>query len=112
MPIEVRITNPNEGGATASLKPGDAPFVFGRQADGAGRLRQGSVSRLHGHISITERGFAVTSLGSKLGIVVADLTTPSVLVVPVGCGPIEVPFADARLMVDQRRIAECLIVEV
>lgn len=70
------------------------------------------MSRLHGSISVTADGFAVTTLGRHLGVVVWDLTTPSSMTVPVGVGPVPLPFAEARLTVDQRRLDRCLIIEV
>jgi hypothetical protein len=58
------------------------------------------VSRRHGVVTATEDGFEVTSTGSLVGFVVADRTTPSRLHIPCGVGPIQVPFADASVIVE------------
>ena len=42
----------------------------------------------------------MTSVGSLVGFVVADRTTPSRLHIPRGVGPVQVPLADASVIVE------------
>lgn len=96
----VTVTNPNVAGLAKVLEAGSS-MEFGREVGGVGRISDDAVvSRRHGVITCTEIGFAVTSIGSLVGFVVADRTTPSRLYVPCGVGPVQVPFADASVIVE------------
>lgn len=86
---------------TAVLRPGEE-LEFGRYTRGVGQLREDTlVSRRHGLITATDDGFTVTSTGSYLGFTVSDRTTPSKLYIPVGVGPITIPFAEAAITFDR-----------
>ena len=96
----VTITNPGVPGLSKVLEPGTS-MEFGREVGGVGRISDDAiVSRRHGVIAGTDAGFEVTSIGSLIGFVVADRTTPSRLHIPCGVGPIPVPFADASVIVE------------
>jgi hypothetical protein len=96
----VAITNPTISGLIKELEPGDC-FEFGRDVGGVGRISEmNGVSRLHGRIDAVVDGYTVTSLGTHVGFVVADWTTPSRLHVPRGSGPVVVPFAEASIIVE------------
>jgi hypothetical protein len=89
---------------SAVLSAGDE-LQFGRDVDGVGRIiggfRRGrSVSRVHGVVHATATGYAVTSTGRYFGFTVADRTTPSRLYVPVGIGPVAVPFAESSIIIE------------
>lgn len=96
----VTVTNPNVAGLATVLDAGSS-MEFGREVGGVGRISDDPVvSRRHGIITATDDGFEVTSIGSLVGFVVADRTTPSRLYVPCRVGPVRVPFADASVIVE------------
>jgi len=97
--VFVRIHNP-QFDRSLELRPNEE-IVFGRGVRDVGQLPNNSlVSRRHGLIAATETGFAVTSIGTYNGFVVRDTMTPSRLHIPVGMGPIELPFANAVVSFD------------
>jgi hypothetical protein len=111
MALQVRITNPHVEGSVV-LGPDAQPFTFGAYAEGVGCIKGPTVSRSHGVITLTDEGFAVSAIGSRLGVVVFDLATPSMITVPMGVGPVAMPFGQARLTIDQRELDRCLVIEV
>lgn len=73
---------------------------FGR-ADGPGQISESSaVSAIHGVIITSDEVWSVTSSGRFHGFSVLDVETPSRLVIPIGAGPIIVPFARAVIAVE------------
>lgn len=103
MTVEVTITHPTKKGLSTTLLPGQE-LVFGRAVGGAGRISEDrAVSGKHGIVHATHEGFTVTSIGSFMGFVIADRTTPSRLVIPRGTGPIAIPFADCSIIVEHER---------
>src|SRR5207248_5608001 len=88
-----------EGGSTL-LRPGEA-IAFGRNP-GPGQITADdlSVSGEHGVIVATDTRWTVTSTGTLHSFVVCDCETTSRLMMPLGAGPVAVPFARAVLCVE------------
>lgn len=88
------------GADTVRLAAGEH-LVFGRDP-GPGQLTSTdlAVSGRHGRLDSTDDGWTVTSLGSIHSFSVYDAHTPSRLFIPVGSGPVAVPFAAALVVVD------------
>ena len=97
--VFVRIHNP-QFDRTKEMVLGEE-VVFGRGVRDVGELPNNSlVSHRHGVVTVTESGFAVTSIGTYSGFVVRDTMTPSRLHLPQGMGPVELPFANAVISFD------------
>lgn len=108
----VRVENPRTGHPTVELGVGDE-FEFGRKVGGVGRISEAEVvSRKHGRIIVTTTGFSIVTLGSQIGVTVADRTTPSKLVIPRGAGPVPVPFRECSVIVHLRDGRDYFNVEV
>ncbi len=104
MALEVTIA-----GVTTTVADDDE-VVFGR-APGPGQItvEDSRVSSRHGAIGSTAHDWWVRSTASYSGFTVYDCDSVSKLVVPVGAGPIPVPFCWAMLAVEfkgERYIAE------
>lgn len=81
---------------------------FGR-SPGRGQISESStVSSVHGVIHVESESWSVTSTGRFHGFTVLDVETPSRLVIPVGAGPVRVPFARAVVAVELER-HRCLL---
>lgn len=101
----------NLGDRDIMVVPGD-PFFFGRDpGPGQITLDDRSVSGRHGLIESKGDGWQVSSLGSLHSFSVYDVETPSRLFVPLGAGPIRVPFARAIVAVEIRDRRHVLAVE-
>lgn len=89
------------------LVPHGQQFYFGRDP-GPGQLTtERSVSGRHGLVEAVENNWQVTSLGSLFSFTVYDVETPSRLFIPIGSGPVPVPFAEAIVAIeilDQRYV--------
>ena len=81
------------------ITPGER-LEFGR-AEGPGQISESSaVSSVHGVITASEGSWSVTSTGRFHGFSVLDVETPSRLVIPIGAGPVTVPFARSVIAVE------------
>jgi hypothetical protein len=100
--VPVRTVCVNVDGRTTELAPGDE-LAFGRDP-GPGQIAVGDrrVSGRHGVIAASEGGWAVRSTASYFGFTVYDCDSPSRLCVPLGAGPVPVPFAWAVIAVEIR----------
>lgn len=78
-------------------------FAFGR-AGVPGLLGESdsTVSRTHGLISNYVDRWEVTSVGSYVGFLMHDIESAATLEVPVGIGPIGVPFTSVMIVVPAR----------
>jgi hypothetical protein len=86
--------------STVELGTGES-ISFGR-APGRSQIYRGqdkSVSDVHGLVTCTETNWSVTAKGSRYSFVVADVHTPSSIVVPLHAGPIAIPFAEALILI-------------
>ena len=88
------------GGNEVTVAPGEQ-FFFGRDA-GPGQLTPDDrrISGQHGVIAVAEQGWSVSSTASFFGFSVYDCESPSRLHVPLGAGPVPVPFAWAVISID------------
>lgn len=88
------------GATEQALGPGDQ-LAFGRNS-GPGQVAADhrSVSGRHGLIDVDDRGWSVTSTGSLYSFSVYDVETPSRLYIPLGAGPVQVPFAHAVIAIE------------
>lgn len=81
----------------------DESFVFGRDpGPGQITLDDRSVSGRHGLIELAGGVWQVSSTGSLYSFSVYDTETPSRLYVPLGAGPVRVPFAHAIIAIEIR----------
>lgn len=85
------------------VDPGDT-FAFGR-SEVLGILGEGdsTVSRTHGIISNYADRWEVTSTGSYFGFLIHDVESAATLEVPVGTGPIGVPFNSVVIVIPARK---------
>lgn len=90
------------GDRETAVDPGQS-FFFGRDA-GPGQitLDDRSVSGRHGRIEALDDVWQISSLGSLYSFSVYDVETPSRLFVPIGAGPVRVPFANSIVAVEIR----------
>ena len=93
-----------------TLEEGGA-LEFGR-ADGPGCITESdrTVSSHHGTIRHEGDSWSITSTGSYLGALVHDVSTAAGFELPVGVGPVTVPFAHAIVTVVGREARHALSV--
>lgn len=106
-PLKLKIELPN---GQEVLNAGSS-LAFGR-APGSGCISESdmTVSSHHGTISHDGDSWSVTSTGSYLGFSVHDVVTASGFEIPVGLGPVTVPFGQAIITVTGREARLALAV--
>lgn len=88
-----------------------AKLCFGRDPGPAQlAVDDPTVSRRHGFVHAFEGAWAVSSTGSRLGLLLFDRDSPSRLNVPVGAGPVTVPFEHCAVVIESRHTRHALIV--
>ena len=90
-----------------SLQPGEQ-LVFGR-GPGPGQIapRDTAVSARHGVIEALDGRWAVHSTGRVASFNIYDCQTPSTLHVPLGAGPVPVPFNESVIAIEVEDHSRC-----
>lgn len=106
--MQVRV----EGPAGAAVVEDGESLDFGRtQGKGSITETDRTVSERHGTIHHLGETWAISSTGSFLGFSVHDVATAAAFEIPLGTGPVTVPFAHAIVVVAGREARHALSIQ-